>query len=188
MKKWKKFAATASAIALATVVAAPAGLSQAQAAAKKVNASSTNYKKAAALKTGKNIVHVKKSTAMTKYTAKKTKTYTFKFTGLNAEKKSYRKTNNVNGSVGFSVIQYGGLCSKKVKTRGGSTYSAYLCSKKVWNNTYNKSNITKYSVLPTRTVKVKLKKGQTIYMKNIFTGLANNSHYYKQVYYTVTVK
>ncbi len=140
---------------------------QAQAATKKVK--KIQYTSELTSKIKKNATVVKKGTTTLKVTKEgflkfrvpATKTYTFTF--------SKQTEPNGNYNNGYAYIKrvrtnsYSGkqyLDSLKFKTQGGKTTSAYFNA----NASSTPSTITTGTFIPKRSCKVKLKKGETVYL------------------------
>ena len=161
--KTRKVRRIVSVILLAVLFLAVAAPST-EAAVKKVKtqAFSTQYtkalaRKASTVKTGTNTLQIAKS-GYVKFVVPKTKKYTFTYTGMSI----------VNGftSNGFSYIclpekgynkTY--LESQKFTTTGGKTSTAWYGVKK-----YASKERTATATLATRTAKLRLKKGTTVYI------------------------
>lgn len=182
MKK-KIFAVTLSAALAASV--AGGTVMPAAAAARTVSTSATAFRKAPAVKTGKNKVKIKKSAAYVKYTAKKTKTYKFTFSNVNALSKADRKRNSVNGFVYLGLDSgYSSPVPQKVTTNYGKISHLSLASAnfyKIWKHNQKKKKPENY--LTKRYAKIKLKKGQTVYIYHFFAGVKNS-----RASYTLTIK
>lgn len=95
----------------------------------------------------------------------KTGIYSFKFSNLTPAKKvSYS-----NGFVGFYKNNNGYFSTiSNLKTKGGKSYALHIANK---NN--QRSSIEATSDLKTRTGKVKLKKGEKVYMYFYFDAKAS---------------
>ena len=143
-------------------------------AAAKVTASSNKIGKAKKVKIGTTYVTVKKSSAYDskdrylKFAAPKSGRY--KITFSNIKSVPGKKKDFNCGSIAISKILYKTSkepSSVKIKTKGGSTYFLYVCSK--FMNSLNKDKkIDKYSYLPSRTASISLKKGETIWIQMSF--------------------
>ncbi|MCR5293516.1 MAG: hypothetical protein K6E28_11655 [Eubacterium sp.] len=129
----------------------------------------SNYKKAQAVKLGTSkVILCKNSSGTTKFVVPSTGTYVFKISNVSAPGKK------LNGFVSFyTPVNY--LQDLKGRTQGGTedtlrvANSAFLSS---WNknNNYQKSTPANERYLSYRTMKVKLTKGQKVYMSAFFAG------------------
>ena len=135
----------------------------------KTGVTMSNYKKAWAVKLGTSkVILCKNSSGMTKFVAPSTGTYVFKISNVSAPGKK------LNGFVSFYTAgSY--LKDLKGRTQGGTedtlrvANSAFLSS---WNknNNYQKDTPANERYLSYRTMKVKLTKGQKVYMYGFFAG------------------
>ena len=178
MKSKKGIKKLLMALALVLCVAAfvPATASvQAEAKTKKVTANK-NYKKAPALKKGitykiKAITYKTKQYytegTYVKFTAPATGTYKITINNITSVPKAKDGKDILYGHFYISKLyspKY--LYTEKVKTQGGKAYSLPTTTKYC----YKKTKISSYTSLPSRYAKIKLKKGETIYMKHIFSN------------------
>lgn len=184
MRKITRIAAGLLALTLAFAIAAPAATVDVS-AVRKVTAKSDNYKKAAKVKKGVTKVTVANSSnPYIKFTAPKTKTYTLTFYKVNAVRKADRKRNSVNGYL--SIGKLSGYYSKyvstqEVKTNYGKATSLQLCSRTFYKSWYRSSYNSKKkpdSYLLKRFAKVKINKGETIYISGYFAGVTNSKASY----------
>ena len=114
-------------------------------------------KKAATVKKGTTNLTYSKGQGWVKFKAPSTKTYKFTFSNLKAKGGS-------NAYVSFLRIwdyDNTGLTHTKVSTKGGKNEALFLCSN---DRATGKSGKVIYRALHSRTGKIKLKKGQTIYL------------------------
>lgn len=161
MKKIKKLVAACLIMVMAICTAATTATDVQAATAKKAV---TNYKKATAVKLGKKYTVTAKTTNK-KYLAyvkfKAPKTGTFKVTIGNVHSKGLSSAKE----IGFGTAYIGkssayGLLREKVKTQYGKSSSLFLCTK--YSATSGKKKVGSY--LPSRYGKIKLKKGEVIYI------------------------
>lgn len=103
----------------------------------------------------------KKKGGFLKFTATSTKTYTFTISHYSTKKYYCNGYWYIMTQAPNNPDYY---YSTKVKTQGGTNSSLYICSK---SNTYGKKV---YRFLKSRYGKIKLKKGQTIYIYLEYTG------------------
>ena len=118
--------------------------------------SATVHKKAVTIKKGTTKLTYKAGVGYVKFKAKKTKTYSFTVSSVKSKKFSSATY------VSFytkSAYKSKSLASKKVSTKGGKNNTLWLSC-----NGYSHSGKLIYRPLATRTGKVKLKKGQWIYL------------------------
>jgi hypothetical protein len=178
MKK-KIFAVTLSAALAASV--AGGTVMPAAAATRTVSTKATAFRKAPAVKTGKNKVKIRKSASYVKFKAKKTKTYTFTFSNVNALRKADRARNSVNGFVYLGRdTGYSTPMPQKVATNYGKISNLQLASAnfyKTWKRYQKKKKPENY--LTKRYAKIKLKKGQTVYIYHFFAGVKDSQASYK---------
>ncbi len=117
-------------------------------------------KKDTVVKKGTNYLTYAKRSGWLTFVAPSTKTYTFTFSNFKCTKKGVSfTTSSAFTSVYVDASYKGYLTSKKVKTAGGSDST-------LWHSVNGYKSTTKdklYRNLPTRTAKVKLKKGQRVY-------------------------
>ncbi|MBR1692200.1 MAG: hypothetical protein IJ711_05420 [Lachnospiraceae bacterium] len=142
-----------------------------EAAAKKVSAAA-DYNKAPALKSGSNKVTVKTNYSYVKFTAVKAGTYRFQISNLetiNGETPDY---NLGNLSVNFKVKQKNNwvLQPQMLKTNGGKNKALYVTTKEGMKRYNKKNNREKDSYLTSRYGELKLKKGDTVYLKYFYTS------------------
>lgn len=117
----------------------------------------TIKKAATKVKKGTNKLNLKGGQGYLKFTASKTKKYSFKFSGLTSP--NYRDTafvevqkqDNRDSRYSFMV---------KVKTKGGTSNTLWLCTKG-YNNSYYSNTVSR--PLTTRTGSIKLYKGEDVY-------------------------
>lgn len=187
MKKITRIAAGLLALTLAFSIAAPAATVDVS-AVRKVTAKSDNYKKAPKIKKGVTKVTIKNTSfPYVKFTAPKTKTYTLTFYKINAVTKADRKRNSVNGFLQIGKLEgmYSPYVSTQtVRTNYGKTGYLRLCSKSFYKSWYRIDGTKKKkpdSYLMKRFAKVKIQKGESIYISGSFSGVKNSkaSYYVK---------
>jgi len=139
----------------------------AQAATKKVSAT-TNYKKAPKLKVGTNKVTAKKNNSYVKFTAPKTGTYTFTISNIATIKGRNPDTNL--GNLYIEKMSGSYLSTQRVSTNGGKNTVLWTATKDSYNRYYKGKKVTKDTYLATRYGKLKLKKGETVWLEYYYTG------------------
>lgn len=152
------------------------------AATKTVTAStSKSTKKIPSVTKGTTKVTVKDGKASYfKFKATRAGTYTFTISGLSG---SSEKNDRINGcmAVGSSPAS---LFEKEYRTEGGKTTVYNLCSKAFYSSYYKYASlgekVNRY--LTSRTITIKMEKGQTLYFYNYF--LASSS----KIRYTLKIK
>lgn len=168
----------ALALTLLTPAVAPTTVS---AATRKVTGN-TNYKKAPAVKVGTTKVTCKKQDTYVKFTAPKAATYQisiYNITTLN-KPSSYTDYNLANFYIRQKNSSGSYLSSMKVKTQGGKTDWLRMATPTSYERFYKGTKVKVSTYLQKRTVTLKLKKGQVIYVNNnYFTG--GKSTYYLQI-------
>lgn len=148
-------------------------------AAKKVKTTVTEnkYKKSPKVKKGTTTVTAKKR-CFVKFKVPKTKTYTFTVSNLyNVEDKS----DPICGDFSIYKLEYGKIfTSQTVKTQGGKVSSAPIASSSYLKD-WDQSDVEgKYKYRTSRYAKIKLKKGETVYVTAFFTC--------KKASYTLKIK
>ena len=125
---------------------------------------STADKKAITVKKGTTTVKLsKKGTGYLKFKATATKTYSFKLSGL--------KSGNGRYSCGYFYVmrKYGTagqyIGQEKLKTYGGKNSALYVATK---NSTYSTKKLYQYRT--SRTGKIKLNKGEMVYLYFSFSS------------------
>ena len=106
-----------------------------------------------------------------KFTAPKTAKYSFTISKPHCLKTSY--SDILNGHA-YIMTTYGNgsyITMAKVSTKGGKATSLYLCSPYSYS-LHSNDAATAYTALPSRTAKIKLQKGQTVYVYLWFTSQA----------------
>ena len=103
----------------------------------------------------------KKKGGFLKFTATKTKTYTFTISHYSTNKSYCNGYWYIMTQSKYSPDYY---YSTEVKTQGGKTSSLYICSKS------NTSGKKVHRFLKSRYGKIKLQKGQTVYIYLYYTG------------------
>lgn len=120
-------------------------------------------KKATKVKKGKTTLIVSQGWA--KFKAPKTKTYTF--TLSNVATKGANPASDINNGY-FVLGSFKGnyFWSKRIKQNGKKVGSAYVCTPYSWSLQADsiKAHPTGYTSLPSRSAKVKVRKGATLYM------------------------
>ena len=120
-------------------------------------------KKATKVKKGKTIIIVGQGWA--KFKAPKTKTYTFTLSNIVTKGVDpARDINNGYFLLGYFERNY--FWSKRIKQNGQKVGSAYVCTPYSWSlqSESVKAHPTGYTSLPSRSVKLKVRKGATLYM------------------------
>ena len=143
----------------------------------KTGVAMSNYKKAQAVKLGTSkVILCKNSSGMTKFVVPSTGTYVFKISNVSAPGKK------LNGYVSFYTAgNY--LQDLKGRTQGG-TEDTLRVANSAFLSTWNKNNNNQKSTpaneryLSYRTLKVKLTKGQKVYMNAFFAGAGNEKPSY----------
>ncbi len=114
-----------------------------------------------------------------RFTAPKTKTYTFKISGL---KHPAKKGTLMGGMTFYSPNEYTDrLLFKYVKTKGGTSERLNVANPKPKGLYYSNATQVYYT---SRTGKVKLKKGETIYME---VGMTTHKFSKKSMYFTLKI-
>ena len=132
-------------------------------------------KKAAKLKKGTNTITI--SEGYCKFTAKKTKKYTFTFS--NVATVGENRAKDINHGHGYIMVPKRSYMNhKKFSTEGGKATTVYLCTNYSWN--LGNKKVSNYASLPKRSAKLKIKKGQTVYLYLWFVD--------RPVNMTVTIK
>lgn len=122
-------------------------------------------KKATTVKKGTTKLNVKKGQGYVKFKATKTKKYSFTFSKVTSKGFS----SNAFVEVQSASKNYpSSITFLDVKTKGGKTNTLWLTA-----NGYSPSGTGTYKTLPSRTAKVKLKKGQWVYFY-IYNGANGN--------------
>lgn len=183
-KTSKKIIGTALSIAVAASLAGPFVI-PVNAATRTVSTKATKIQKAPAVKKGRSVVKIKKNFSFIRFKAPKTKTYRFTFSNLNALRKADRRRNSANGSVYLGFAKYGIAIAKPVKTNYGTASYLEFASKNFCKSFYRhiarKKKPTEY--FTSRYAKIKLYKGQTVYVYHFFAGVKNSN-----VSYNLTIK
>lgn len=139
-----------------------------EASAAKVTAAK-NWHKAKTVKKGKTSVTVPKmdisSSGYVKFKAPATKTY--KFTINNVRKYGKKSSQGIEHNwISFGTKgRYDYLNSVAIKQNGKKTYTLWVCSQMSWS-IGRTSKITSSTSLPSRSVSIRMKKGQTIYIQS----------------------
>lgn len=186
MKSKKGIKKLLMALALVLCVAAfvPATASvQAEAKTKKVTAN-RNYKKAPALKLGITYkVTEKVNHSMVKFTAPKNGTYKVTISNIATFPKVKGRTDHNLGSLYICKLYYNGKypMSQTVKTQGGRCSCLSTATKDSYNDFYKGRKVTTDTYLASRYGKIKLKKGETIYMDYSYTGKGGKCTYTMKV-------
>ena len=138
-------------------------------------------KKSPAVKKGTTYVKSSKSaTTFVKFTAPKTKTYTFTFTPVFTEE---QEENWVLGYFQICSVSYDALHTLSLKTEGGK-YIALNVSNELYANETKDSKPKSKRYLTSRSTKVKIKKGNTVYISRYFEKNAEPD----KVNYNLTIK
>ena len=176
LRKWSlRLAATATALALT----ATAGTGTAQAASMRKVTARADAKQAPAVKKGKTRITLRASSESTplgvKFKAPSTKTYSLKYSNLRFKSASDRQRygNFVFASADVQKPRKGGGVMQIMKIQGGYQKFAYFCSKEYYSQLKLSASYGVESALDllntakvraSKSVKVKLKKGQTVYL------------------------
>ena len=155
-----------------------------QAATKKVSTSATDakLKKIPSVKKGTTLVTMKKMHTYVKFKATKTKTYTFTISNI------YDPVNKKGAVNGYFTIRkpYSATSSyldrMDVKTKGGKADSLQIANKYFLTN-WSNSGKTVDKYFTSRYAKVKLTKGQTVYIEGFCAGVKKG-----KVSYTLKIK
>ena len=127
-----------------------------------------NINKIPSVKKGKTKVTLKKQGSYVKFTANKTKKYTFTFS--NVKKGSGYVCGHVSiNDLKGTYVKY--FSSKKIKTYGGKTYALRLANR---DDNYG-TKVYRYK--KSRSTTIKLKKGQTVYIYGSFAGSGNKASF-----------
>ena len=110
-------------------------------------------------KVGTYALTLKNGAGILKFTAPKTKTYTFKFSNLKSSKAS-----SVACVAGFCKVSSSSYAYKTIKTNEGKRPRAPFVSANLANGTSTILDGYSYQRLSTRTVKLKLTAGSSIYI------------------------
>ena len=186
MKSTKGIKKLLMALALVLCVAAfvPATASvQAEAKTKKVTANK-NYKKAPALKLGITYkVTEKVNHSMVKFTAPKNGTYKVTISNIATFPKVKGRTDHNLGNLYIRKPYYNGkyFMSQTVKTQGGRYSCLFTATKDSYNHFYKGRKVKTGTYLASRYGKIKLKKGETIYMDYSYTGKGGKCTYTMKV-------
>jgi len=121
-------------------------------------------KRAKAVKRGTTTL--KTSGGFVKFTAPKTKVYTFTFSNVATVGADPAKDIN-NGHAYLETVRHNYLSSNQVKTNGGKAYSLYMCTPYSWS--LGSTQTVSYTTsIPQRFGRLKLNKGQTVYIYTWF--------------------
>lgn len=158
-------------LAVVVSVASPVKV---EAATRKATAAS-KATKATTVKTGTTIVTVKSSKdGYTKFKAPKAGTYVITISDV----KGKSSNNIINGGISLNEMsEYGLIGYPKLKTEGGKTDYFKVASKKSAKYSTSGKKVDRY--LSKRTITVKLKKGQVVYMWNYFANFDTKNTTYK---------
>ena len=147
---------------------------------KTVSTKVSKYKKAAYVKKGttKVIFNFKGKSnyyPYIRFKAPEKKTYTLTFYNLNAVRKADRSRNSVNGYINLELLNNGVPTIKKVKTNYGKAKSLKLASKNFYSRNRRSSGKKKvYRYLKKRFAKIKLDKGEVVYISGYFAGVSKS--------------
>ena len=177
----KLLMALALVLCVAAFVPATAGV-QAEAKTKKVTANK-NYKKAPALKLGITYKVNSKNNTLVKFTAPKNGTYKVTISNIATFPKVKGRTDHNLGSLYIrKPSSYGSYpMSQTVKTQGGRCSYLSTATKDSYNDFYKGRKVTTDTYLASRYGKIKLKKGETIYMDYSYTGKGGKCTYTMKV-------
>lgn len=175
LKKWSlRLAALTAALALTF----PVGTGTAQAASMRKVTAKAKVNQAPAVRSGKNRITLKASSMdvnlAVRFKAPRTKTYTLKFSNLRFKSASdcQKYGNFVFAASNVQKPRRGGGLMTIMKIQGGYQKSAYYCSREYYsqlkiNASYEVESaldlLNTTGIRATKSVKVKLKKGQTVY-------------------------
>ena len=126
---------------------------------------STVEKKVAKVKKGTVTLKMKGGMGFVKFKAPKTAKYSFTLSNLKAG--DYN-----NGFItGYKITSWGSLSTSGVKfsTKGGKTDTLWIGTQASWDLRSDKT-VNTGSIIPKRTGKIKLNKGETLYMYLYFGG------------------
>lgn len=122
-------------------------------------------KKAPSVKKGTTLVKSSKSkTVYVKFTAPKTKTYTFTFTPDFSDKQT---DTYVLGYFQICSVTFNRLHTLNLKTSGGK-YIALNCANEKYAKLTKDSTPKSQRYLTSRSTKIKLKKGESVYISRYF--------------------
>lgn len=145
----------------------------------------TNYKKAPKMrKKGTYNVNAKKNSSYVRFVAPSSGTWTFTISNIRSWGGSPETTRGLGNWYVYTLRKpvngspY--LTPLKVKTNGGKSLCLWTTSNAAYAARTNAGKKTVDKYLPSRKCVVKLKKGQSIYFKYFFTGVASQ--------YKITVK
>ena len=177
----KLLMALALVLCVAAFVPATAGV-QAEAKTKKVTANK-NYKKAPALKLGITYKVNSRNNMLVKFTAPKTGTYKVTISNIaTSPKVKGRADHNLGNLYIRKPSSYGSyLMSQTVKTQGGKYRCLFTATKDSYNDFYKGRKVKTGTYLASRYGKIKLKKGETIYMDYSYTGKGGKCTYTMKV-------
>ena len=185
MKSTKGIKKLLMALALVLCVAAfvPATASvQAEAKTKTVTANK-KQKKAPALKLGKTYKVNSKNNTLVKFTAPKTGTYKVTISNIATSPKVKSGADYELGNLFIQKKSSSGryLISQTVKTQGGKYSNLKMATKDSYNHNYKGKKVTVNTYLASRYGKIKLEKGETIYMEYYYTGIGGKCTYTMKV-------
>lgn len=181
-QKLKKFTIGLAVAATAFAMTVPTGAQEAQAAKLRKVTASSKVKKAPYVKKGRNRITLKASSSSVilavKFKVPSTKTYTLKFTSLRYKKAADRQSygNLVLAGSNVQIPRKSGGRMRVLKIKGGYKKAAYYCSDEYYsvlqqmaatqdsNQADAQKLLNTVKVRTSKTVKVKLKKGQTVYI------------------------
>ena len=182
-KKGIKKLLMALALVLCVAVFVPATASvQAEAKTKTVTANK-KQKKAPALKLGTTYKVNSRNNMLVKFTAPKTGTYKVTISKIaTSPKVKGRADHNLGNLYIRKPSSYGSyLMSQTVKTQGGKYRCLFTATKDSYNDFYKGRKVTTDTYLASRYGKIKLKKGETIYMDYFYTGKGGKCTYTMKV-------
>lgn len=182
MKSKKGIKKLLMALALVLCVAAfvPATASvQAEAKTKSIKANTNyekNYKKSPAVKLGVTYkVSSQKKRSAVKFTAPKAGTYKVTISNVASAPKAKDGVDIMYGTAHINKPSSSGryLFLEKIKTQGGKSYSLCMTTNYCYNKSGKGKKVEIYSSLASRYGKIKLKKGETIYISFSCTSKKN---------------
>ena len=153
----------------------------------KTKVQETEHPKSPNVKVGSNTILMKKNYAVVKFKAKKSKYYRFTFSNIknpNTESDTMGGYFCICRPYSLNTAESPYLKPQKVKVKGGRNSYINVANNeflKYWDN----NEATKNKYLNKRVAKIKLKKGETIYIYGCFAGWTDSKYNLK---YTLKVK
>ena len=146
-----------------------------QGEAKTVTARYNTYQKAARVGTGSTTIKQAANNAYVRFVAPRTKVYTVTISNI----RGYNGSSNIIGLGNFYPRRWKGsgrykyLSGSRYATNGGHTSSTgclYTATNYSYNKFYRNKRVTPNLYLAKRYAKIKLRKGQSLYMNYFFTA------------------